>query len=147
MGAPDGNGSRIGVRRPHRRRTPRPREGRGLRPSGAGGHHAPRMDALRYRHPEHDGKIRAIAGCNDAQGTAVQKGQEGRDEEILAPEIEILDGHHHLFDRPHLRYMIEDYLGDVNAGHKILGSVYIETPAFARPDARRTGGVASPRLG
>ena len=30
--------------------------------------------------------------------------------------------------------MLDDYLADVNAGHNIIGSVYIETQAFARPD-------------
>ncbi|RJG03256.1 amidohydrolase family protein [Noviherbaspirillum sedimenti] len=62
------------------------------------------------------------------------KVKEGREEEILDPEIAILDSHHHLFDRPHLRYMQEDYQDDVNAGHKIIGTVYIETQAFARVD-------------
>jgi predicted TIM-barrel fold metal-dependent hydrolase len=55
-------------------------------------------------------------------------------EAILDPELAILDAHHHLFDRPHLRYMAEDYLDNVNAGHKVVGSVYIETQAFARLD-------------
>ncbi len=62
------------------------------------------------------------------------KVKEGRDEEILDPDIAILDAHHHLFDRPHLRYMLDDYLADVNAGHKIIGSVYVETQSMARPD-------------
>lgn len=60
--------------------------------------------------------------------------KEGRQEEILEPDIAILDAGHHLFDRPHLRYMLDDYLDDANAGHKIRGSVYIETQAMARPD-------------
>ncbi|GAA5233594.1 amidohydrolase family protein [Verticiella sediminum] len=59
---------------------------------------------------------------------------EGRNEEILEPQIEILDAQHHLFDRPHLRYMLQEYLNDVNAGHRIVGSVYIETQSMARPD-------------
>ncbi|MGE4337295.1 MAG: amidohydrolase [Pigmentiphaga sp.] len=63
-----------------------------------------------------------------------KKIREGRDEEILDPEIEILDAQHHLFDRPHLRYMLEDYLDDANAGHKIVGSVYVETQSMVRPD-------------
>jgi len=62
------------------------------------------------------------------------KVKEGRDEAVLDPDIAILDAHHHLFDRPHLRYLLDDYLADVNAGHKIIGSVYIETQAFARAD-------------
>lgn len=59
---------------------------------------------------------------------------EGRDEPILDPEIPIIDSHHHLFDRPPLRYMLDDYLEDVRAGHRVVASVYLETQAFARPD-------------
>ncbi len=62
------------------------------------------------------------------------KVREGRDEPILEPGIAILDAHHHLFDRPHLRYLLDDYLDDAKAGHKIVGTVYIETQAFARAD-------------
>ena len=58
----------------------------------------------------------------------------GRDETIIEPEIPIIDAHHHLFVRPGLRYMIDDYLADARAGHRIVASVYVETLAFARPD-------------
>lgn len=56
----------------------------------------------------------------------------GRDEPILEPDLPIIDSAHHLFDRPALRYMFEDYLADVRAGHKIVASIYVETLAFAR---------------
>jgi L-fuconolactonase len=56
----------------------------------------------------------------------------GRDEPILEPELRIIDSAHHLFDRPALRYMLEDYLKDANAGHRIVASIYVETLAFAR---------------
>jgi L-fuconolactonase len=59
---------------------------------------------------------------------------EGRDEPILEPDLPIVDAHHHLFDRPALRYMLEDYLGDAGAGHRIVASTYVETQAFVRPD-------------
>ncbi|MDF3835523.1 amidohydrolase family protein [Cupriavidus basilensis] len=58
----------------------------------------------------------------------------GRDEAIIEPEIPIIDAHHHLFDRPGLRYMIDEYLADARAGHRIVASVYVETLAFARTD-------------
>jgi L-fuconolactonase len=58
----------------------------------------------------------------------------GRDEPILEPDLAIVDSAHHLFDRPALRYMIDDYLKDVRAGHRIVASIYVETLAFARPD-------------
>ncbi|MEY4099671.1 MAG: hypothetical protein RL300_842 [Pseudomonadota bacterium] len=59
---------------------------------------------------------------------------EGRDEPILEPDLPIIDAHHHLFDRPALRYLLDDYLADVSAGHKVVASVYVETLAFARTD-------------
>lgn len=59
---------------------------------------------------------------------------EGRDEAILDPEIPIIDAHHHLFDRPTSRYMLDDYLADVRAGHNVVASVYVETQAFVRVD-------------
>ncbi|XAH26035.1 amidohydrolase family protein [Xylophilus sp. GW821-FHT01B05] len=58
--------------------------------------------------------------------------QVGRNELILEPDLPIIDAHHHLFDRPGLRYMIDDYLADTNAGHRVVASVYVETSAFAR---------------
>ena len=58
----------------------------------------------------------------------------GRDEPIIDPDLPIIDSAHHLFDRPSLRYMFDDYLADVRAGHRIVASIYVETLAFARPD-------------
>jgi predicted TIM-barrel fold metal-dependent hydrolase len=57
---------------------------------------------------------------------------EGRAEPIIEPSLQIIDAHHHLFDRPALRYILEDYLADAGAGHDVVASVYVETQAFAR---------------
>src|SRR3954465_1598044 len=62
------------------------------------------------------------------------KRNDGRDEPIIDPGIPIIDTHPHLFDRPALRYMFEDYLEDAGAGHNIVASVYVETQSMARPD-------------
>ena len=59
---------------------------------------------------------------------------EGRDEAILEPELPIVDAHHHLFDLPNNRYMLDEYLEDVGAGHRIVASVYCETQAFSRKE-------------
>ncbi|MBY8858664.1 amidohydrolase family protein [Nocardia sp. CA2R105] len=59
---------------------------------------------------------------------------EGRAEEILEPDLQIVDTHHHLFERPSGRYMIEDYLDDVGAGHHVVASVYVETRAMERAE-------------
>ncbi len=65
---------------------------------------------------------------------------EGRNEPILDPDLAIVDAHHHLFDLPGNRYMLDDYLADVTAGHRIVASIYCETQAFSRksgPEALR----------
>ena len=62
----------------------------------------------------------------------MSKRLEGRDEPILDADLAIIDAHHHLFDRPNLRYLLDDFLEDAGLGHKIAASVYIETQAMAR---------------
>ena len=53
---------------------------------------------------------------------------------ILEPEIPIVDAHHHLRDRRDSYYMFEDYAQDVQLGHNIVASVYVESMAMHRPD-------------
>jgi L-fuconolactonase len=57
---------------------------------------------------------------------------DGLDEVILDPERPIIDAHFHLFHRPALRYLFDDYLKDATSGHRVVASVYVETMAFAR---------------
>jgi predicted TIM-barrel fold metal-dependent hydrolase len=59
---------------------------------------------------------------------------EGRDEPVIEPDLPIVDSHIHLFHRPPLRYLLDEYLADASAGHHIVASVYVETQAFARTD-------------
>lgn len=57
----------------------------------------------------------------------------GREEPILDPELPIVDSLHHLFVRPGNRYLLDDYLADASAGHRIVASVYMQAGAFLRP--------------
>lgn len=59
---------------------------------------------------------------------------EGRDEVILDPDLPIIDAHHHIWDRPVAKYMLDEWLADINAGHNITGSVYVEAGAFHRKE-------------
>ncbi len=59
---------------------------------------------------------------------------EGRNETIIDPERPIIDAHHHLFDKPALTYMLDEYLDDIRAGHNIVASVYVEASAFHSVD-------------
>lgn len=62
----------------------------------------------------------------------MSKRLELRHEAIIDAEMPIIDAHHHLFKRANLRYLLDDFLEDANAGHNISASVYIETQAMAR---------------
>jgi L-fuconolactonase len=62
------------------------------------------------------------------------RGQEGRDEQIIDPDIPIIDAHHHLRIQPTQHYLLEDYLADIQSGHKITATVYLESRVFMKPD-------------
>jgi L-fuconolactonase len=47
-------------------------------------------------------------------------------EEILDPDLPIVDPHHHLWDHPGSRYLLDELLADVNSGHNIAATVFIQ---------------------
>ena len=47
-------------------------------------------------------------------------------EEILEPDLPIVDPHHHLWDHPGSRYLLDELLADVNSGHNIVATVFIQ---------------------
>ena len=53
-------------------------------------------------------------------------------EEILEPNLPIIDPHHHLWERPGNRYLLDDVLADMRTGHDIRGSVFVECGSFYR---------------
>jgi L-fuconolactonase len=57
-----------------------------------------------------------------------------RCEEILEPALRIVDPHHHLWDRQGSRYLVHDLLDDVNSGHNVHATVFIQNRAMLRGD-------------
>ncbi len=58
-----------------------------------------------------------------------------RQEDILEPDLPIVDPHHHLVDRPeHGRYLLPDLLADTGSGHNIIATVYLEWLSMYRAD-------------
>jgi len=57
-----------------------------------------------------------------------------RREPILEPDLPIVDPHHHLWDRPGWRYLMEDIVADVGSGHNILATVFVQARAMHRAD-------------
>jgi len=50
-----------------------------------------------------------------------------RREEIIEPDLAIVDPHHHLVDRPETgRYLLPALLADLGSGHNISATVYLE---------------------
>ena len=57
-------------------------------------------------------------------------------EEILDPDLPIVDGHHHLWELPRVpRYLHEELASDLTSGHNVIATVYIECT-----EAYREGG-------
>ena len=58
-------------------------------------------------------------------------------ESTLEPEIPICDPHHHLRDLrpariPHQRFLLDEPFADLNSGHNVRSTVFIETRAMYR---------------
>lgn len=56
-------------------------------------------------------------------------------EDPLDPSLPVIDSHHHLYDRPGSRYLLDDYLLDLNSGHDVRATVFIQARAMLRADA------------
>jgi predicted TIM-barrel fold metal-dependent hydrolase len=57
-----------------------------------------------------------------------------RTEEILDPDLPIVDPHHHLWVRPNYSYLFPDLLADVGSGHKIHATMFEQAASMYRDD-------------
>jgi predicted TIM-barrel fold metal-dependent hydrolase len=53
-------------------------------------------------------------------------------EPILEPELPIVDTHHHLWQRPDHRYLLDELLADLRTGHHFAATVFVECHAMYR---------------
>lgn len=80
------------------------------------------------------------------QGKTCRDGREKtltEPEEILEPDLPICDPHHHLWDYPGSRYLLDELLADLGSGHKVESTVFVECGSFYRaegPEALRPVG-------
>ena len=64
-------------------------------------------------------------------------------EDALDPALPICDPHHHLWDLPGYRYLLDEILSDVGSGHNIRSTVFVECASMYRakgPDAMKPVG-------
>lgn len=53
----------------------------------------------------------------------------------LLPELEIVDAHHHLWDRQGHRYLLEEFAEDIGeSGHHVVSSVFVQCRTMYRAD-------------
>ena len=68
-------------------------------------------------------------------------------EEAIEPGLPICDPHHHLWDHPGSCYLTEQFLRDINGGHRVLSTVFVECMQFYRTEwpqeLRPVGGTES----
>jgi L-fuconolactonase len=58
-----------------------------------------------------------------------------RHEAPIDPDLQIVDAHHHLWDRPGWRYLFDEYRADIaESGHNITASIFMQCQAMYRPD-------------
>src|SRR5262249_21385381 len=53
-------------------------------------------------------------------------------EAILEPDLPIVDPHHHLWIRPGWRYLADDLMADINSGHNIIATVFVQAHSMYR---------------
>ncbi len=58
-------------------------------------------------------------------------------EDIVDSEREICDPHHHLWHRNGSKYLLEDFLLDIQTGHNIVSTVYVECESMYSQDAAK----------
>ncbi|MBX3501984.1 MAG: amidohydrolase family protein [Alphaproteobacteria bacterium] len=58
-------------------------------------------------------------------------------EEILEPDLPIVDPHHHLWDRANHRYLLDELLADTGSGHNVVATVFVDCMAYYRKDGPR----------
>ena len=68
-------------------------------------------------------------------GEALHAWTAQREEPALEPDLPIIDTHHHLYDdeRRH-RYLLDQLMRDVNTGHDIIATVFIEASSMYRKE-------------
>jgi L-fuconolactonase len=59
------------------------------------------------------------------------------EEPILEPDLPIIDPHHHLWDHPGSRYLLDELLADTGSGHNVIATVFMECAAMYRADGPR----------
>jgi predicted TIM-barrel fold metal-dependent hydrolase len=57
-----------------------------------------------------------------------------RTEDVIEPDRVIVDPHHHLWDRPNNTFLLPQLLHELNSGHNVRGTVFVECTSMYRAE-------------
>ncbi len=83
------------------------------------------LESLSSKRPSRFGKI----SLSDQDWLAKQE-----EEAILFPDQPIVDPHHHLWDMPGYRYLLDEFAADISTGHNVVATVFAECSSMWRAD-------------
>lgn len=55
-------------------------------------------------------------------------------EQVLEPELPIIDAHHHIWDRNTGRYLFDELHADISAGHNVISTVFVQCRSMYSAD-------------
>lgn len=55
-------------------------------------------------------------------------------EPVIDAELPIIDAHHHIWEEPGNPYLLDDLLADIETGHRIVATVFVQANYGYRPD-------------
>src|SRR5437868_15285562 len=59
-----------------------------------------------------------------------------RKEDIVEPDLKIVDPHHHVWDMPGSRYLFDELMADFQSGHQVVASVHVQCHSLYRAGGR-----------
>jgi len=74
----------------------------------------------------------------DFSGRVDEAWLEQHREEIIEPQLPIVDPHHHLWSRSGSVYLFHELLADLSSGHNIRSTVFEECGSMYRADGPRS---------
>src|SRR5205085_2610459 len=68
------------------------------------------------------------------RATAIPPGGRSAKKNFLEPALEVVDPHHHLWDRDEHRYLLDQLLADTGSGHNVSHSIFVECGSMYRAE-------------
>ncbi len=93
------------------------------------------MSVTSDHHSPASGPASGFHGTTHREPALLKSWLAGSHEPAIEPGLPIVDAHHHLWDDQRGRYLADEQLVDLDCGHNVVATVYIEASSMYRADA------------